>query len=627
MTDCNYPSSRDGHGLSYPGFSVIFIQTFNINHHLTFEMPDVNKIVQTPGDGIESEEKTIDTAAYYLLRKEMEKKFKETSIWEEIADYKQLPIVRMARIIENQIFVLPNKEMDESERKVQRFSLRGFDFEMPIEPEEEGDFYPVTLKGHANVEMSLFFGNTVSLTYRFFFDGKTASILCDPKLSGSKTPAVITDHIITLLSVYLGAEHWSEEKCGQNNAEKPSSMTDINLETNFYVSDFWFGEDGEYLQEARSFNLSGKGRTFDLISLYYKKFIYNHCTSKSSRVSKNEYKRYLSFRQANPLTVHRDTHYAMVDIWENVKHILPDGSDLFDKKRKEKLSEAEIVNHIRDHHKEELIGLLSMYPGEWPYRDAEAYEEVCGGNIAIDTDDLVLVGSNLCVVLGTYGRRGAEDEKKDKKKDKRKNVADNGVNWAKHLVERAKYHVSWPEYLLILQMVLAKKCTIERANDQLVHSTLRSSNQSSIQLIGENAELSRNLSHDVLELNVIKYSKFPSHVVMFKRTTERLGLEADMQKFNEMIALVDSSLHNLSDYKAAKSDFLLNMVLLFISCMSTFELFFQQTEMPFLEYIGVPTRGIAATLVFIVSAITIFAILLALRALIRHVGDLKKTLK
>ena len=252
---------------------------------------------------------------------------------------------------------------------------------------------------------------------------------------------------------------------------------------------------------------------------------------------------------------------------------------------------------------------MTLYPGEWPYRDPEAFDEVCGENIAIDTDDLVLANNNLCMVLGTYGRRGSVDGTKSEC---------NTVNWAEHLQERARYHVSWPEYLMILQMVLAKKYVIGKANEELIDATLSAGSKSAYELIGKNADLSLRLSQIVLLLDVVKYSKFTSHKVMFDRTTRRLNLDGDMEKLNEMMEMVDNSLHNLSDYKAMGSDFVLNFILALISVASTFELFFQNSEMPFLAYFGFETSRFAAMLVAVVFGVTLFAFLLVITKTVRE---------
>lgn len=575
----DYCCSRDGHGLEIPGFSAVFIQTFSIKQELQFLLPDCY-VRHLPGD------------EDYVFHKD---KF----VYEEKADALAIPIVPMGRSIEKQIFVLRNEGKSPDEKNVRRFSLRGFDFEMPIEPEED-EIEPRLLMCHVNVEMSLFFGNTVSITYRFLFNGH----------SGTLSAPVGIDHIIALLSTWLGAEYWSRDV--NESCEDGASRTNINLEGDFKVENLFFSELGEPLDEGVCLPMGSGERGFGKIAVRYKRFIYRCCTSLSKSLSGEEKAKFRKSLKATPVSIVNDSRFAMVDLWEDIRHPLPDGTDLFSNDRPDRMTEAQIVSHIRDFHKPELIGLMTLYPGEWPYRDAEAYDDVCGENIAIDTDDLVLVNSNMSIVLGTYGRRGDGQETAG-------TVEKKGVNWAEHLKERARYHVSWPEYLLILQMVLAKKYVIGRANDVLIDATLSASSTSSLDLIGQNAKLSMRLSRMVLQLDVVKYSKFASHKVMFDRTTRRLNLDNDLDRLNEMMSMVDSSLHNLSDFKSMKSDFVLNFILAIISVASTFELFFQQSEMPFLTYFGIQSSHLAAVVVMVVACVTIFGILLVVSKTIRSI--------
>lgn len=575
----DYCCSRDGHGLEIPGFSAVFIQTFSIKQELQFLLPDCY-VRHLPGD------------EDYVFHKD---KF----VYEEKADALAIPIVPMGRSIEKQIFVLRNEGKSPDEKNVRRFSLRGFDFEMPIEPEED-EIEPRLLKCHVNVEMSLFFGNTVSITYRFLFNGH----------SGTLSAPVGIDHIIALLSTWLGAEYWSRDV--NESCEDGASRTNINLERDFKVENLFFSELGDPLEEGVCLPMGSGERGFGKIAVRYKRFIYRCCTRLSKSLSGEEKAKFRKFLKITPVSIANDSRFAMVDLWEDIRHPLPDGTDLFSNDRPDRMTEAQIVSHIRDFHKPELIGLMTLYPGEWPYRDAEAYDDVCGENIAIDTDDLVLVNSNMSIVLGTYGRRGDGQETAG-------TVEKKGVNWAEHLKERARYHVSWPEYLLILQMVLAKKYVIGRANDVLIDATLSASSTSSLDLIGQNAKLSMRLSRMVLQLDVVKYSKFASHKVMFDRTTRRLNLDNDLDRLNEMMSMVDSSLHNLSDFKSMKSDFVLNFILAIISVASTFELFFQQSEMPFLTYFGIQSSHLAAVVVMVVACVTIFGILLVISKTIRSI--------
>lgn len=642
MKDYNYCCSKDGHGLAFPSFSVVFIQTFSIHGNLEFTLPlkyvreDYNKIVGR-----------------------IEEEAESTKVFKSVAEYLGEPIVYMNQNIERQIFVMSGEEdalvqkklcgdrwissgilskrymrplgkRDKSpedsriwrfpKKAVYRFSLRGFDFNMPLRPTDEEDFEPIDLHGHANVEMSLFFGNTVSLTYRFFFDGYSAHIT-DAE-DGTKKVDACTDHIIALLSTYLGAEYWS--------ADSEDGASNINLESTFIARNFWIDEDGEEVPEADRVDLCMRegGRAFDKIAIRYKKYIYNNYTSYREGLSFEEMREHEHFRKKHGVNVVNDHHYAMVDIWENVKHPvgLEDGSeeDLFSKFRHPKLSEAEIVNHIRDYHKPELIGLMSLYPGEWPYRDSNSYDEVCGENVAIDTDDHVMVGSNMAVVIGTYGRRSDEVKQGNiaEEANDGSQVTKQGVDWQKHLQERARYHVSWPEYLMILQMVLAKKYVIGFAKDQMIDVALEARDKEAEELIAKNADLGMRLSRQIIQLDMVKYSKFASHKVMFDRTTRRMALDDELAKLREVTDMVDNSLRNLSDYKAMKSDFLLNIILVIVSVASTFELLFQNAEMPFLSYFDIDSTGMAPWLVLIVASVTIFALLLVIKSSVRKIWNM-----
>ena len=642
MKDYNYCCSKDGHGLAFPSFSVVFIQTFSIHGNLEFTLPlkyvreDYNKIVGR-----------------------IEEEAESTKVFKSVAEYLGDPIVYMNQNIERQIFVMSGEEdalvqkklcgdkwissgiltkrymkplgkRDKSpedsriwrfpKKAVYRFSLRGFDFNMPLRPTDEEDFEPIDLHGHANVEMSLFFGNTVSLTYRFFFDGYSAHIT-DAE-DGTKKVDACTDHVIALLSTYLGAEYWS--------ADSEDGASNINLESTFIARNFWIDEDGEEVPEADRVDLCMRegGRAFDKIALRYKKYLYNNYTSYREGLSFEDMREHEHFRKKHGVSVVNDHHYAMVDIWENVKHpvALEDGTeeDLFSKFRHPKLSEAEIVNHIRDYHKPELIGLMSLYPGEWPYRDSNSYDEVCGENVAIDTDDHVMVGSNMAVVIGTYGRRSDEVKQGNiaEEANDGSQVTKQGVDWQKHLQERARYHVSWPEYLMILQMVLAKKYVIGFAKDQMIDVALEARDKEAEELIAKNADLGMRLSRQIIQLDMVKYSKFASHKVMFDRTTRRMALDDELAKLREVTDMVDNSLRNLSDYKAMKSDFLLNIILVIVSVASTFELLFQNAEMPFLDYFDIDSTGMAPWLVLIVASVTIFALLLVIKSSVRKIWNM-----
>ena len=200
----------------------------------------------------------------------------------------------------------------------------------------------------------------------------------------------------------------------------------------------------------------------------------------------------------------------------------------------------------------------------------------------------------------------------------------NGVNWKKIMRERRLYHVSWEEYLLILQFVLAKKHTLTKAVDRLLHMTSDMAEVTK-KMIGDCSKAALAASKKVIELDVVKQMKFPSHKVMFDRTARRFCLKEDEESLRQLMEIVDSSLHNISDYKSMRSEFLLNVILGIVSVASTFELLFQDSTMPFLTYFGFESSRMAAVLVAVVASVTVFAILLVVVKSVKEVIERIKT--
>ena len=268
--------------LTYPGFSVVFIQTFSVHHTKEFVLPE---------------------RAVKEMHAEFQDYDAQKGIYLEKADALQTPIAWVERDIENQIFVLPKNAPVHG--NVRRFSLRGFDFTMPIVPAPDESIYEATLSGHCNVEMNLFFGHTVSFTYRFLFDGHACKL----------SRPVTTDHIIAFLSNWLSAEFWSKEE--------GSEKTGIDYESHFAVDAIWLDADGNPLEEPERMGSLGVGRSFDAVALRYKNFIYRHCSKFKDDISFAEQRKLIHRWNSAPFSVDNDLHYAMVDIWENLQHLMP----------------------------------------------------------------------------------------------------------------------------------------------------------------------------------------------------------------------------------------------------------------------------------------------------------------
>lgn len=463
--------------------------------------------------------------------------------------------------IDNQIFKIVDKS------QINRFNLKGFRFKV-----EFNEPYHLKLECDVKVQMAYLLKNIASIRYKFYFEKENINTDCPLGAS--------TDHIISLLSTHLSGEHWSSY----------DNETDINVcIKNFHVMNFPIDEFGN-IKETRTFSLKNGTQIFDQVSSLYRRAICNYAEEifKSEKLESSD-----------------ELHYAMVDIWENVAHVEDSlkNENLFKKSNsKSSLTEAEIIEHIENYHKKELIGLMTLYPGEWRYRDERAYKDVCGDNIAIDTDDLVLANTNLAVVIGTYRRRGS----------------DSPTNWEK-LDDRKIFGVSWAEYLSILEMLLAKKYIISIAKDKLIETSYNILKQDISEIIGKIAELSIKITYLQLSMDVVKFSKFVSHKVMHDRTAERLEIAKDNEELKNVIESLDSNLQNLGEYKSMKSEYALNLVLIFISIISAFEILFQSTELPFLGYFGIAGSRLAVTLIFIVIFFIIFGTLFAISKLINDI--------
>lgn len=406
---------------------------------------------------------------------------------------------------------------------VTRFKLPPFEISVDLD-----EPYPVTVKGKVFVEMSLFFNRTVTLTYRFMVDGEEAS----------STAPLTTDQIISLSAFTLGAEHW--------NSQDDKTPSNINLTLNdVIIRNLMVDEGGNWLQEPTTIlpdkEKLAQGTQFDEVCRRYRAAI---------------------MKGQDPINF-KPLNYIYIDVWEDI--------DNYNGSLQKMAKEEDIITYISKECKKELIGLMTSYPQEWPYRDEEAFDDACGYNIAIDTDDLVLLNTSICVVFGTYGRRG-------------KNSA---TDWQEHLAERKHYHVSWPEYMLILEMVLAKKYTIGAAKNLLLGSLKNCSTTNATRdEIENNAKIELRVTELLLRLDAVNYSKFMSHKIMFDRTIRRLDIAGDEQVLKGVMEKVSNSLYNLLNMRSIKQATMLNIFLAAISVASLFQIIFMETEIPFLELIG-----------------------------------------
>lgn len=247
--------SEDNRGLVFPSFSVVFIHTFMLSDgeikHGVGDVSDVN----------------LDEAFKEMKAKLRHDPNREDLPISSLAEYinkDNVHIVRMQNEVEELIF--PSASLNNNQ--IARYSVKGFDFRIPVRAAKEkdkrgvyvADFPPVDFQGHANVEVSQFFGNIFSLTYRFLFDGFTCKILkadeSDHETMGADDRKIVTattNHIIGLLSSALGAEYWSGDDDDAKNVG-------IDLINRIVIDKFWLNSDGDVSKRDAQGKLTNPGK-------------------------------------------------------------------------------------------------------------------------------------------------------------------------------------------------------------------------------------------------------------------------------------------------------------------------------------------------------------------------------
>lgn len=504
--------------------------------------------------------------------------------------------------IDNQIFIY-SKNIS----PVKKYKLDGFSFKLTLkEPTSALSFTDdgmkrqdanISISGIIKVEMSVFSNKTVSLSYRMVID--------DPDSDNDKKVGYVqsmeslnTDHLISLVSLFMDAEHWGVEEahckqCGSGNVkeivEKTFEDKEGVLQQYYQCADcgYEFYDDFEYgsiapelddgleitelfLDSNGNWN-SDSARNIESLEINCRKAKQNRLLNHThfKEVSRRYKESVIRMRSSSgcsnstggkaSLTDKADTAYVFIDIWESFLH---DGKCICAGE------EEELVAHIIADHKRELVGLMSLYPSEWPYRTDESYDDVCGRNIAIDTDDLVLANQKVCVVFGAYGVRGEEA----------------ATDWAEVLKSRRIFHVSWPEYMSILEILLIKKHTIEYADEILLDSIMSGNAfKNPTDAIKENAEMQLSITKMMAKLDAVKHIRFVSHKIMHDRTNKRFEIDEARADLAETVERVDGSLSDIRDAQSIKQGKLLNFILAGISVASLCQIMFAEPNIPFLK--------------------------------------------
>ena len=390
---------------------------------------------------------------------------------------------------------------------IKRYILPGFKIRVVVGDESDYE----TVEGEVAVWATQFFDTTMEISYRFIVH--TSPRFKDMGFMTASAP-LDTDKIIALAGIVQHVEHWVFK-------EKENMQIIDGCVREIEISDFPFSPSSSYLQEADREN----GISFDEARRRYRNVF--------DKTGLNEFR-------------YEEHDFTFIDIWETIEHYGIPGF--------RRMDEDEIIEHIETRHRAELVGLMSLYPKEWPYRMDSSYVDICGPNIAIDTDDLVLANENMSIVLGTYGRRGE----------------DSATNWIKHLKRRDKYHVCWPEYLTLIEILLAKKMIINYVLNKYICNSKDAADRKTHKIIEQNARLSIKMTDMLTELDSIRYLRYISHKHMYNMTAERLRISRDEEELRHVIEHIERSLNNANAAAELNENDKTKHILFFISVASLF---------------------------------------------------------
>lgn len=435
---------------------------------------------------------------------------------------------------------------------LERYSIKGFNINITA----DNDRYSFILSGRVVVQAVKFFDNTVLLSYRLIVSNNKDHNFCH-----INKEQINTDELILITGIFQHVEHWSY------NQEIQQQEIDGIIKS-ITITDFPLDKNGAYIKGVSHEIVC---RNFDEVQLRYFKF----------------------FNKDMNRVEHKQMNYTMIDVWEDIDH---EGEIDFGS-----MTEDEIIQHIEEHHKAELVGLMSFYPMEWPYRMERSYNDICGENIAIDTDDLVLANANMSIVFGTYGRRGDEAP----------------TDWKEHLARRDHYHASWPEYLILLEISLASRQTINYVWDKYAKNSQKVLTTNYFPpMIKDNAILGIKMTHMIMQLDTIRYLRYISHKYMMKKLAENIGIEEQQVKLRNAVRALDISLNNTNNMIELNQSNETKNVLWFISIASLFGVLMQNDNVPIVTLIS---RNHGIMVAIILNIITSIGIVVGLIYLVKGI--------
>ena len=496
------------------------------------------------------------------------------------------PFSKNKQVLEN----LWHNENSKQTSLVESYELEGFDFHFTYSGYDDTSDSDFNLQGHCAVKMDVFFGKTVSVTYRFNF-----------RKDVCKTHKPFTiDRLIGFLDTYLYSERRSfsvpEDLDERASFEKFDSMmgsASIGLP---------LSEDGSPLDMNAVCKIEFNGeiscrKAMTEIQRRYKSFIVRNCTcirpGTSRAVSKT-----VRCEAISPLD---DDKYAFVSVPHNLQHIDENKDNLFSTQRNAPLKNGEVIEHIKRHHKKELMGLISMLQELWIDSNEELFESICGQDVTLNTDECAFIGDRVGICFVTYFR-GNEI-------------------WEDHLMAGSEFDgVVWPECLMVLQFYLAQRMVVRNATRVLLQNAVSHTDRQNLsRIVSRNQDINFYLAQSMLQFDAVQY-KFTFNAQMADSIANRLNIKAIKEQFEHHMSTVDKSVRNIKDSLSSSREIRMNVILGIVSIISAFQLFFVGTSMPFLsEYWNIESGSIGAILITLVAGVAVIVILILLVSAIKFI--------
>lgn len=421
-----------------------------------------------------------------------------------------------------------------------RYMLPDLDVRLGLQP-AEGSRDATLINGCVHVRAAIYFSRTVCISYRFMVDSRKASPDITKRHCQTNHPLAIDD-LINLAGAPVGSEHWQTYDRSESSYGVTGNIQSISVK---------IGEREICNQSAEKAPQGAVAKALN------KLFSHHQCLFSKRKDEKKARKRPDRSAPEEVASVGKNSFYALVDVWEDVAHTHEPPFDA--------MTEKQVIEHIQQEHQKELIGLLTLYPTEWPFRRREHFNLVCGSNIGLDNDDLILLSGSICVIFGTYGRRDQVEE---------------GVQWGSVLNRtRQVFHMSYQEYYFILDLIMAKRHAIRDAmnvtTNHLNSVSKEARQEGTIQSL---CELFVNISQGVMELDILKHSRFEALRIQATQTELRLGIPEAYRDLTALLTRMDGAIKTIDSIREQKRRRHLSQLLLFISVAAILGVIFDEPE-------------------------------------------------